>query len=457
MCVPGPSASIKEEMPLTTTDDLDYENRFAMTGDVAPVARFTSAEYLELEYEKLWPFVWQVVCTEDEIPRIGDYVEYSIGPYAVVVVRSAPDTIKAVSNSCMHRGRRLKDQRSRGNVPELRCPYHGWRYHLDGSIKEVHDPQDFDPELVEPDCLKLPEARVETLFGLVWLNFDSAAAPLIETLALPKSFDIGRYAVGRMVTVRHRQTVMQSNWQIGMDSFLDASHLTGSHPQTVFYLDDTEASYRRGAERPRSGEFMPVSSRIGRRPVPFRERVEAWARDQTAAGFTMFDIDQVDPAEIDAMPDDCAMGPWLAEKIRRQYEAMEVGLDLSDWSDWDVVKFNSWAAFPNAAMAFTPVTCQVVTVRPNGLDPDTCIWDWWDRRLLPESEQPKAPVPLEFYEDFYAHDDWGRVYMQDLGNTQACQQGMHNKLLEFVRLGRGGEAGSAELFRRLDDYLTRER
>jgi len=42
-----------------------------------PKARYLSREFLDLEYERMWSRVWQVACREEEIPNVGDYVEWS--------------------------------------------------------------------------------------------------------------------------------------------------------------------------------------------------------------------------------------------------------------------------------------------------------------------------------------------------------------------------------------------
>ena len=50
-----------------------------MSSDLIPKERYLSREFLDLEYERMWSRVWQVACREEEIPNVGDYVEYTIG------------------------------------------------------------------------------------------------------------------------------------------------------------------------------------------------------------------------------------------------------------------------------------------------------------------------------------------------------------------------------------------
>ena len=75
--------------------------------DLIPKERYISRDFVDLEMERLWPRVWQVACREEEVPRPGDYVEYTIGDQSVLVMRALDGSIGAYYNACLHRGTRL--------------------------------------------------------------------------------------------------------------------------------------------------------------------------------------------------------------------------------------------------------------------------------------------------------------------------------------------------------------
>ena len=104
--------------------------------DFIPPADY-SADFHRLEMERLWPRVWQPACREEEIPAVGDYVNYEIGHESILVMRSAPDSIKAFYNVCPHRGRRLRDD-ARGNLSLIFCGYHAWTFDLDGNNRAIN-------------------------------------------------------------------------------------------------------------------------------------------------------------------------------------------------------------------------------------------------------------------------------------------------------------------------------
>lgn len=124
-----------------------------------PAEQYYSKAIHDREVEKIWKRVWQMACREEDIPEVGDYIVYDIAHLSFLVVRSAPDRIQAFHNACLHRGRQLREFDGRG-AQEFRCPFHGWCWEIDGSLKEVVCQWDF-PEVNERDY-HLPEVKVGT-------------------------------------------------------------------------------------------------------------------------------------------------------------------------------------------------------------------------------------------------------------------------------------------------------
>jgi phenylpropionate dioxygenase-like ring-hydroxylating dioxygenase large terminal subunit len=107
-----------------------------------PATDWTSPDMLALEKANMWPRVWQMACRVEEIPKVGDFVNYKIFDESILVTRTAQDKIQAFYNTCQHRGRRLRDE-EKGHAGQWYCRFHGWKYNLDGSIAYVHDRDDW--------------------------------------------------------------------------------------------------------------------------------------------------------------------------------------------------------------------------------------------------------------------------------------------------------------------------
>src|SRR5688500_12305432 len=104
--------------------------RFAFLGTgPVPVEPYVSAEYFELERERIFRREWLNVALERELPNPGDFVvrELEVCNTSIIVVRGEDRRIRAFHNICSHRGNRLVFA-ARGSSAALTCRYHGWSY-----------------------------------------------------------------------------------------------------------------------------------------------------------------------------------------------------------------------------------------------------------------------------------------------------------------------------------------
>ena len=95
-------------------DVLRLESPRYLGSEDVPIERYTSREYHRAEVDHLWSKVWQFACREEHIPDVGDYVKYDIAELSFLVVRAHEPTeddhgLRAYPNSCLHRGRILKE------------------------------------------------------------------------------------------------------------------------------------------------------------------------------------------------------------------------------------------------------------------------------------------------------------------------------------------------------------
>src|SRR5688572_4770794 len=113
-----------------------------------PAEAYLSEDYVRAERDKLWRKVWLQVGRVEEIPEVGSYLTYSILDDSIVIVRTAPDKLKAYHNVCPHRGRRLVDtpagaNNACGKKKLFICGFHGWRFNLDGENTHVPHREDW--------------------------------------------------------------------------------------------------------------------------------------------------------------------------------------------------------------------------------------------------------------------------------------------------------------------------
>ena len=179
----------------------------------------------EQELEHLIFKSWIYALHASEIPNTGDYQLLEIGEDSIIVVRTEDGDIKAMHNVCRHRGARVCEA-TQGNRKTYVCPYHGWVYHIDGSLKvarETHVMPDFDSAqhgLKPVNCV--------TYMGLVFINCDLNAGDLTASLDQIKA-QLGAYDLGH-AKVAHRKTYrVDANWKLAIENYLECYHCATSH------------------------------------------------------------------------------------------------------------------------------------------------------------------------------------------------------------------------------------
>jgi phenylpropionate dioxygenase-like ring-hydroxylating dioxygenase large terminal subunit len=467
-----------------------------------PKERYTSREFLELENEKFWPHVWQFACRVEELEQVGDYVEYVIGDRSVLLVRSDPETIKGFHNACLHRGRALKE--GCGSARELRCPFHAWRYNLDGTIKEVVDPETFHPDSIRPEDLCLPEVVVDTWGGFVFINFDHDCEPLNEFLAdLPEYFDPMGIEDMRVQSVR--TLAMDANWKVGLEAFVEAYHVIGTHHQVLAYTDIGIVDGDRSIVTGRHVSFpQPVYGQAGSDPTPDGEETDVVGvrpdSDILQSGPTQ--RYRMAPREILPSPYSLRLGPGLEVDERANLVRMITGVAderglMIPLEDVDLAKeiaaddipdgmtpfmyYNQrrierleasgvkmpktmnaplFTVFPNFTTPGPFRNLWLFRFRPHATDPDKCFFDIYVLTRCPEGE--KSPVLREFHDPAATGDsekdvaEYSLLLLQDIRNIPLVQRGLHSLAKPGIRASAVQELGVRLLHEGIDGYLSRD-
>ena len=156
------------------------DNKFSaddVRDDFVPKDAYLSKEFADREAERLWPYVWQIACREEEIPNVGDFVTYDILDNSIIVVRSKPNEIRAFHNLCPHRGNRLTE--GCDHAKQFVCSFHGWRFGLDGRNISVVDRKDWG-DLLSDEDVQLKSVKTGSWGGFVFINMDPDCQPLDE-------------------------------------------------------------------------------------------------------------------------------------------------------------------------------------------------------------------------------------------------------------------------------------
>ncbi len=396
-----------------------------------PKDRYLSRAFLERENERLWTRVWQVACREESIPAPGDHLPYRIADQELLVVRQDDGSLRAFYNACRHRGNLIRPEA--GTSEELRCPYHGWCWSLDGSLRRI--PDRHLTRGVDDETYALQEVACESFAGYVFVNPDPGAPPLREFLGGVAD----RIAAFRMEEQRltsWHSLELACNWKVGIEAFLEAYHVPGIHPQLVNILDETNTVYERlGVHHHMWIPYGLPSTRVD--GATDREIYEDWLREHFrerhlpgAAGSATWEPEF---DEKGAIVGERSARDYLIE--RQQAEGRVRGHDYERLSREQLIDVDHYMFFPNFVILAKADDSFILRTRPHATDPDRCIFDVM--RLEPSDARGPLPVPaVQLVESTPESivENIGEVIAQDFANIQRVQRGLHARSLEHVTL-----------------------
>ncbi len=213
---------------------------------------------------------WQCLAHDSQMPGEGDYVAETIAGVPVIAVRGADGDIRAFRNACRHRLSPFVSDGTGSCGGELACPYHGWRYALDGRLKAAtgFGPMDgFDARALGLVALPL---RLWRGFVFVALSdeagdFEAWIAPVTRRLAATPLED-WRFGARRTHEVACR-------WTLYVENYLEGYHVPMLHKALDAEIDS--AAYRVEVEDRIAIHHAPL--RPERRGDAVYEGLWAWA------------------------------------------------------------------------------------------------------------------------------------------------------------------------------------
>lgn len=478
-----------------------------------PAAAYTSRAWHDLEVERLWSRVWQMACLEEDIPEVGDHLVYDIAHLSFVVVRTGADEIRAFNNACLHRGRLLKEGPGRG-ATNLRCPFHGWSWNLDGSLKEIPCEWDF-PEL-DKGLLDLPQARVGTWQGFVFINPDPAAEPLEAFLeGLDEHFATLPFT--KRVKRAHVRKIMPVNWKACQEAFMEAYHVVATHPTLMDDLGDANSAYdvfgnfsravsphavpsphlanMAHHEHPEDARHFarwrhPMNGHVYTRGVAAADGTALVEVTDRNGDLSVFDhrgtwiegpLLQADPHmciwiggpllegmdQVPLMVTDSSGGVVEARtgaaEARRAQLRRRWGdkLDVDGFSDAEMIDAIFYSVFPNLS-PWGPFNELFYRFRPHGDNPDECIFEimffppWPDDETRPP---PSAVTELGIDDDWSLAPEMGpafKIFQQDSLNLPLVQKGLKAQQAQEVVFASYNESKIRHFWELMGQWLDLE-
>jgi len=399
--------------------------------ELIPKERYTSKEYMELEWERMWTKVWNMAGRESDIPNVGDYFTTELGPESLLIVREAEDKVRAFYNVCPHRGNQIRNP-GMGHAESFQCAYHFFEFNLDGSKKFVPDEDTFTQGV--PQETALVEVPCDTWGGFVWFNMNPEAEPLLEFLD-PVNQHLDSYHMDEYAIVQDLTVEWDCNWKASVDAFNEVYHVQGIHPQLLESLDDIHVQ-------------IDLYERHNRYLVPFglvsprypnqKEITQPLREFMVAAG--------INPDTFEGGMGDVRPAMQAATKK----SAAAQGLDVSELNDDQLSDDYHYYIFPSLTFNTNALNFLFFRQRPHPTDPNKMFFDMQTYvRIPPGVDHPPRPIHAQ-----YKHGEIsiGLVMDQDSYNLPRVQKGMNSRAYPGLLINYR-ERRIRHMHKVLDNYL----
>ncbi|MDG2003903.1 MAG: aromatic ring-hydroxylating dioxygenase subunit alpha [Novosphingobium sp.] len=411
-----------------------------------PKERYYDETFFKLENEHFWPRVWQMACRLEEIPEIGDWTEYRILDRSVIIVRAVED-VKAYHNACTHRGMKLAEGCGNAKGSGFICPFHGWRFDIDGQNTYVHGRQLFSDEMLDPGELNLAPIRVELWGGCAFINFDDHAASLMDYIG-PIARRLDPHNVADLKIEWRLEAVVPANWKLAMEAFMEGLHVMRTHPELHEVMLPGMDPY---VSPTASASPTKMDSRQAiERLVEMNSVLSQGMSGMVHANDVAIMQDLKDTLELPDDPGE-AIGHFFtnvnAEITRRGRERGVPVPDLNELSAHPdpLRRF----VFPNYFLLTQFGNMTMYRIRP--LTPESCLFEEASLILYPKDDQPPRLMPAERVE----LDDprLPPITQQDFCNIPRQQEGLHAPGFKFMRLSSSIEGLISNYQRLIDGFL----
>ncbi|HEY3772203.1 MAG TPA: aromatic ring-hydroxylating dioxygenase subunit alpha [Solirubrobacteraceae bacterium] len=240
----------------------------------------TSREIWRAERERIFDTCWLYIGHDSEIPEPGDYRRRQIAGRPLVFVRGRDGTVRALYNSCTHRGARVCRQDA-GNATSFQCFYHAWTFSSEGKLVGVPDREGY-AEGVDFDALRLREVpRMECYRDFWFVSFAPEIESLPDYLAGAKEYiDLvtDQAAEGMRVLPGSHRYACKANWKLMVENSMDGYHGAPLHQTYFAFLasqgdDDGAKQLKTSAAR---GYDLGNGHAVVDYPAPFPRVTARW-------------------------------------------------------------------------------------------------------------------------------------------------------------------------------------
>jgi choline monooxygenase len=217
-----------------------------------PSSWYTDERVFELEKQTVFGGSWQVAARLNQVRDPGQYVTTEIAGEPIVIVRGSDGELRGFFNVCRHHAAAVMTE-AEGHATQMRCPYHGWTYSLEGALKGTPD----FSGVCNFERAEHGLAPVEIATWEHWVfvrlkekqttSLNSSTSSLTEFLGTDLISQIAVLGLGNLHWVEQRHYSLNCNWKVFVDNYLDGGyHVPHLHKGLDSVLDYSNYAIENG-------------------------------------------------------------------------------------------------------------------------------------------------------------------------------------------------------------------
>ena len=421
-----------------------------------PTSRYTDPATMAEEWDKLWTKTWLFAGVESDVKEPGDWFRFDIARESLIVARTETGAIKAFYNACKHRGTRLVETDFGRGASGFACPFHGWKFGLDGRNVRVTDRDTFEDSAL-CGSIDIETVRCESFGGLIFVNLntagDAATKSLKEFLGSDMINMLLPYQTDKMFVAKDASYVMPANWKTTSDAFQEIYHTQATHPQFKDVVDDYFV------------QFDHYENGHNRMLVPFMKVSHRMSDRESLNPMFEFSLEEagVDPSTVKGGPEEARKAVQQAKRsLDNKY-----GLDYSGFTDNQLTDDWNISVFPHITFNAHPEGFLIQRFRPHETDIDKCYYDVIIviRKMRegclppaymgigPEADLSGKVRPARLYLTDDTVHEIGEALMQDVSNLGRVQAGLYSRGMEGKVRFSEHERRIQQFYAEMDLYL----
>jgi choline monooxygenase len=209
-----------------------------------PSAWYTDPRILELEQRTVFSHSWRLAGRSDQVRNPGEYITAEVADEAILIVRGNDSVLRGFYNVCRHHAAAVVTK-CEGKAENLRCPYHGWTYDLDGKL--ILTPEFAGVTNFDRNANGLVTVQIGEWQGWVFVKLDGGDITLEKFLDADLVERLKPLNLERLNWFERRSYFLNCNWKVFVDNYLDGGyHVPHIHGGLSSVLDNSKYKIETG-------------------------------------------------------------------------------------------------------------------------------------------------------------------------------------------------------------------